>query len=133
MSSVNIGNDHALSVCCYNRNNIWCAMMLSLENRIGNHRVKSLLNLWMGHKCIYQSFKPNYTRPLPTLHDLQGQTFLCSSNIGWCITTRINDMKMSCELRTMFLIMEWYRTCCFHTWLHPMLHSQVCGNSSRNR
>jgi len=35
-------------VYVYNRNNIWCAMMLSLENRIGNHRVKSLLNLWIG-------------------------------------------------------------------------------------
>jgi len=132
MSSVNIGNDHMHWVYVYNRNNIWCAMMLSLENRIGNHRVKSLLNLWIG-------LQMHLINPLNLITRgryrhcmiLRVKRFCARPTL--CITTRMNDMKMSCELRTMFLIMEWYRTCCFHTWLHPMLHSQVCGNSSRNR
>ncbi len=68
-----------------NWNNIW-SVVLCLWNHIQNHRVKSLLNLWMGHSCCKNS-QMCLINPLnlitqvllPILpwcnHDLEGQTF----------------------------------------------------------
>lgn len=83
-----------------NWNNIW-SVVLCLWNHIQNHRVKSLLNLWMGHSCCKNS-QMCLINPLnlitqvllPILpwcnHDLEGQTFFFyASHVAWCITTWI--------------------------------------------